>query len=539
MSRVQAGSFAPFSVPSNEPGAWRLPSSTEMASLDSRAIQSGTPALELMERAGSAVAGSVQALLGGSHGRVLVLCGSGNNGGDGLVAARLLAQRGVAVTALVAHADRYSRDFVEQLKLYGDALSAGSVPLALAEIGRCVEVADPKREREVFASAAVVVDALLGTGQRLPLGGSVASLVAQLRSEQISRPALKVLAVDLPTGVCADTGALAELHVRADVTVALELIKRGCMQFPGRAACGEIVAASIGIAGVGGTLATAIEGAARPRIARRLVDGHKGQSGRIVVVGGCAAMPGAPLLAATGALHAGAGLVTRSWRTAWGSSAAIPECMNALLPGESPFLEASDLPLLAGLATRADCVVLGPGLGVAPETVALVERLLAELSSTRVRVVVDADALNAVAQTGATLSAVRAIATPHPGEAARLLGASVEELQADRFAAAQALAERLGCVVVLKGAGTIVCGEGRCGVVARGSPYMATAGSGDVLSGVVAACTARADSLYDAAAVAAYVHACAGERAAAESGGPVLATEIARATSAVIGALDR
>ena len=537
VTRVLAGSFAPFAVSSNDPMAWRLPSAAEMAALDAEAIRAGVSPLELMERAGAAVASSVQASLGGSHGRVLVLCGPGNNGGDGLVVARLLAARGVAVSALLASSERYSGDCVEQIRRLGRADVSGTLPAALADVAGCLQAASPERERELFSSAALVVDALLGTGQRLPLTGSVAALVSQLRAEQDARPGLKVVAIDLPTGASADSGAVAELHVHADLTVAVEHVKRGCLQFPARAACGEIVAASIGISSSTHVAVTAVEGAARPRLPRRLVDGHKGDAGRVGIVGGSAAMPGAALLAALGALHAGAGLVTRTWRTAWGASASLAECMNDLLAGDSPGLGVSDLPAIASAAERADAVVLGPGLGAAPDTAALVEQLLRKLQAQGVPVVVDADALNAVAQGSVSLRDVRAIATPHPGEAARLLGTDTAAVQRDRFAAAQALSEKLGCVVVLKGAGTIVCGEGRCGVIARGSPYMATAGSGDVLSGVVAACASRSSSLFDAAAVAAYAHACAGERASSESGGPVLASEIARHTSSVMGAL--
>lgn len=250
-------------------------------------------------------------------------------------------------------------------------------------------------------------------------------------------------------------------------------------------------------------------------------------------------MPGAPLLAALGALHAGGGSVSRAWRKGWSGSVAPVECMNVLLSGDDAVLGPADAPLLIEAVRGADSVVLGPGLGTAAETAQIIDLLLQELQSSATRVVVDADALNVIADSAGNLRAVRAIATPHPGEAARLLSTTSAAVQSDRFGAAQALSEKLGCTVILKGAGTVVCGEGRCGMVARGSQYMATAGSGDVLSGVVAACAVRSDSLFDAAAVAAYVHACAGERAATESGGPILASEIARYTSGVMGALER
>lgn len=538
MIRVQAGSFAPFSVASNDALAWRAPSSAEMAALDRRTIDAGTPALELMERAGAAVATSVQPLLGGSLGRVLVLCGPGNNGGDGLVVARLLASRGVAVTAVLASATKHSPECLEQLGRLGTALCMAPVPAELLS-KRLVEAVSGAEVKALLASATVVVDALLGTGQRAELKDGIAELVKAVVAEKLSRPSLRVLAVDIPTGVLADTGAVTIPHITADVTVAIELIKRGCLQFPGRAASGEIVTAPIGISAAGQVEFSLVEGAARPVLARRLIHGHKGDSGRVLVVGGSAAMPGAPLLSALGALYAGAGLVSRVWRRSWGSLCSLPECMNEILAGDSDFLTPEDIGALRGALLRADAVVLGPGLGLRPETQEFVRAALELLKSERKRVIIDADALTHLSMLNERLSDHAAVITPHPGEAATLLGKSVQAVQGDRFSAVRELSERFGCTVVLKGAGTMVAGEGRAGIVARGSQYMATAGSGDVLAGVVSACAVRSASLFDAAAVAAYVHACAGERASAENGGPVLASEIARSVASVMGALDQ
>ena len=538
MSRVQSGSFAPFSVGSNDAASWLAPSGAEMARLDQRTISAGISSLELMERAGAAVAASVQAVLGSSHGRVLVLCGPGNNGGDGLVVARLLASRGVAVTATVVSSPKYSPDCIEQMRKFDSAMVVGRAPDALASQGLLRECS-----RDDFsgwlASAAVVVDAILGTGQRQALPVEVAEQVSALAAEKRRRPALRVVAVDIPTGVSADTGALAEAHVSADLTVAIEFIKRGCMQFPGRAACGEIVTAPIGIAPGADVQFSLLEGAARPRLLRRRVDGHKGDVGRVLVVGGSADMPGAPLLAALGALHSGAGLVSRVWRQSWSGVGFLPECMNVTVQGDGEFLDGRDAQALASAVRGADVVVIGPGLGRTAGVREFVGAMLELVRAEGRRAVVDADALFHVAANSQQLSGVQAVITPHPGEAAALLRCSVEQVQADRFSAACELSQRFGCVAVLKGAGTLVVGSGRHGIIARGSQYMATAGSGDVLSGVVAACLARSESMFDAAAVAAYVHACAGERAAAESGGPVLASEIARWCASVMGALDQ
>lgn len=539
MSGIVSGSFAPVRVASAEESAWCLPSSLEMAELDAAAVTAGSSALELMERAGRGMAAEVEGMLRREHRRVLVLCGPGNNGGDGLVVARLLAENGVPVTALITASERYSAEFVSQVARCPHVVIAEPLPAALKPLAAHVRVLAADQAEALFASAALAVDALLGTGQRSVLRGPIAKLVSRLMEEKMARPSLSIVSLDLPTGLDGDTGAVADPHVQADRTVTVQLVKRGMMQFPGRAACGSIVAVNIGIAVRQPVACSAIEGPALPRLAPRRSDSHKGDLGRILVVGGSAAMPGAPVLAVLGALHAGAGLVTRVVRAGWGGLGATPECMHEVLPGDAPFLMPDDVPHVVRAATLADVVVVGPGLGQSAETVSCIRGLVQELKAIGKRVVADADALNAVAQHGISLQGLQAVITPHPGEASRLLGKPVSVIQGDRFAAAQELSERYSGTAVLKGAGTIVCGEGRMGVVARGTPYLATAGSGDVLSGIVAALLARSESSFDAAALGAYIHACAGERASSASGGPVLAGDVARAAASVIGVLER
>lgn len=510
-----------------------------MAELDAAAIESGAPALELMERAGRGMASEIEGLLRREQRRVLVLCGPGNNGGDGLVVARVLAENGVPVTALISTAERYSPEFLAQAARCPNMAVGEALPAALQGFAAQVRVLAADSVEALFSGASLVVDALLGTGQRPVLRGAVAKLVSRLMVEKQARPSMAIVSLDLPTGLDGDTGAVADPHVQADRTVTVQLVKRGMMQFPGRAACGAIVAIDIGIGVRRPVAAAAIEGAALPRLTARRPDVHKGDLGRVLVVGGSAAMPGAPVLAVLGAFHAGAGLVTRVVRVGWGGLGSPPECMHEVLAGDAPFLVADDVPAVVQAASLADAVVVGPGLGQSAETVSFIRGLVGELKVIGKRVVFDADALNAVAQHGISLEGLQAVITPHPGEASRLLGKPVAMVQSDRFGAARELSERYAGTTVLKGAGTVVCGEGRTGVVARGTPYLATAGSGDVLAGIVAALLPRAESSFDAAALGAYVHACAGERASSLSGGPIMAGDVARAVASVIGVLER
>ena len=250
-------------------------------------------------------------------------------------------------------------------------------------------------------------------------------------------------------------------------------------------------------------------------------------------------MPGAPILAALGALRSGAGLVSLVTKGSWRGALAPLECINELLPGEGAFMYQDDVARTLELAASNDVIVLGPGLGMAQETGQFVAAVIAGLTTLGKPVVIDADALNHIAQQGIKLSDLRALITPHPAEAGRLLGQTTAEIQSDRFAAVRELSQHYGCAVLLKGAGTLLYAEGKGALVPRGTPYLAVAGSGDVLSGVIAACMARTTTLFGAAALGAYIHAAAGEAASQLSAGPILASEIALAVPSIIGALER
>ena len=541
MKSYSLGSFGSLTVLDESPSSWWAPSSAEMARVDGETIRSGVSSIELMERAGGVVVDAIRELLSGQQGAVpsvLILCGPGNNGGDGLVIARRLADEGVRATAVVADATRYSPDCLFQIRAFQSAVVlAGSGEVALQACGgRTISRDDFTRS---LRDATIVVDALLGTGQRDAPRGAIASLTEQVMAEKARRLGLIVLAVDLPTGIDADTGAVYSPHIVADHTVCIELVKRGMMQFPAREACGSIRVAPIEISGRSGIEFSIIEGSRIPALAARPADAHKGMQGRVLVIGGSAAMPGASALAVLGALRAGAGLVSRVTKPSWSGVSVAPECMHVSIDDPRPYYVEEDLSALQEPLAIADAIVVGPGLGRAPETGRFLEALLDSLRAHKKRVVIDADALTLIATQRIDLTGIDGVITPHPGEAATLLGVSTADIQRDRFSAVKALGDRYHLVALLKGAGTLVWDGSVGGIIARGTPYLATAGSGDVLSGILAASLKGCERIFDAVVRGAYIHAVAGERASAASGGPIIASDIAWSAASVVGELER
>jgi len=462
-----------------------------MAAADARAIASGTPVEVLMERAGRAVAWTVRRALHGTYGRrVVLVCGKGNNGGDGLVAARVLQSWGVrtSVFELAAGIDRR----------------------------RCVRA---------LAAADLVVDAMYGTGFRGTLDGDAAWVV-----EQLGHFGGEVLAVDIPSGVDGLTGTVWGPVVRATRTVTFAARKPGLVFEPGRALAGEIVVADIGIPVDHGDSIGLIEGDdVRSWLPERAPDAHKWQSGALVM-GGSAGMTGAPLLVSHAAMRAGAGIV---WCALPGADAARgaagSEVITKGLPADAAgcFARGAVESLLADVG-RFAAVALGPGLGGAgdPDLQFVVRTVVAEA---RPPLVLDADGLNALAGDFRSLHARRTLGapvvlTPHEGEYQRLMGTPVG---GDRLAAARALAERSGAVVLLKGPGTVVASpEGEVALNPTGGAALATAGSGDVLSGIIAGFLARGVDAFRAAAAAAWVHGRTADRLVATDGPALVAGDL-------------
>lgn len=420
--------------------------------------------------------------------RVLVCVGPGNNGGDGLVLAALAKADGREV--LLA------------------SLPEAREPSGLAREARAMAEGAGIAECDVFASGQLpevdlVVDALYGIGLKRAPEGHAAALI-----EAVNRSGLPVLALDLPSGLDADTGCARGPAIRATATVCFIAWKRGLFTGDGVDLAGarwletlDVDDADIAAAGPAGTLLLPSQLAAS--LPRRMPSAHKGHYGHVLVIGGDEGYAGAVRLTAEAAARCGAGLVSVATRAAHVAAivGARPELMVRGVEGAGQ---------IDPLLDRATVIALGPGLGQSSWSAALWTRVLA---SDRPRVI-DADALNLLARAPRRLDGV-AILTPHPGEAARLLGCDTTAIAADRFGAATALAQRYGAIVVLKGAGTVIAdGAGRYAVCAAGNPGMAGGGSGDVLTGVIAALLAQGLAPFDVATVGVLAHATAGDRAA-------------------------
>jgi len=490
-------------------GIWPLADAAAMRALDRHTIDAlGVPGELLMESAGRAVAEVVLAWLP-PGGEVLAVCGAGNNGGDGLVAARHLRAVGVPVrAALLEPAEG----------LQGDAAAAWR---------RAREAGVPLEGPGWRApERGVIVDAVFGTGLSRPVAGAPAAAIRRIRqARERAGGALRVVAVDLPSGLCADTGRILGDAVAADATLAISLPKPGLALEPGRSLAGRIAVARIGIADEAPGVRIAAELWTRPaagaRLPRRAAAAHKGSFGHVLIAAGSEGKSGAAALAAAGAVRMGAGLVTVACPAGLAVVLEVKctEAMTAPLPdtGEHAFAASAEEPLLR-LAEARDAVGLGPGLGQAAETVKWVRAVVPRIPRP---LALDADALNALVGQGALLAGRRqpTVLTPHPGEAARLLGTTAEEVNADRPGAARRLAERTGAVVLLKGAATVSADpEGRVVVNPSGGPALASGGTGDVLLGAVAALLGQGLPALEAAALAAYVHGEAADRIAARSG---------------------
>lgn len=490
----------------------RLVGAAEMRAIDRAAIEGlGIPSLQLMTRAGGAVVESAAALAG-HDGRFVVVTGGGNNGGDGWVAARLLhdAGRDVRVVAVVDPAA-----LVGDAAAVADRAIEGGVPWALFHPDVSLHA----------GPGDVVVDALLGTGLSRPAAGAFAAAIERIAAARAG--GARILAVDVPSGLSADTGRPLGPCVAADATVTFAFQKRGLVLHPGPSYAGAVRVADIGIpAAAAARVAPGCElldeAAVRSLVPRRDPAAHKGDAGRLLVLAGSPGRTGAAHLALLGALRGGAGLVTLAARAEALAPALAgrPEAMSVALPGEGP-LGAADLEPLLAAAAGVDAVVAGPGIARGPGTGALLVELLRRLA---VPAVLDADALNALAEAPAALAALAGlpapvVLTPHPGEMARLCGAAVEAVQAERIALAAERARAWRAVVVLKGARTVVADpDGVPGVVPTGNAGMATGGTGDVLAGLCGALLAGGCPSADAARVAAWVHGAAGDLAAARYG---------------------
>jgi NAD(P)H-hydrate epimerase len=484
----------------------------EVRAMDEAAIGAGTPGVALMEAAGRGASDAIGERFPDALARVVVVGGTGHNGGDGWVVARRLIERGLAAQALlVGDAARLSGDALATWEALG---RAGGERVRVGE-------GDLRALDDALSDATLVVDALFGTGLDRAIEGAHADVIAKLNA----CPAPKV-ALDLPSGVDADTGGVLGVAVEAAFTVTFGAHKRGLWQHPGVRLAGELRCVPIGVGVPADARASVIEARdAAGWLGTRMPDAHKGDAGHVLVIAGAPGRTGAAILAGLGALRAGAGLVTLAPRG--GARAALDAKVVELMTAEVPAEASAAVAALVALAREKDAAVIGPGLGTDEAGAAIAKQASLELE---LPAVLDADALTAwgAAFDSVGFAPAPRVLTPHPGEAARMLGCTPGDVQRDRFAAAATLAERSRSVVVLKGAGTIVADRGgRLHVCPRGAPAMATAGVGDVLAGAIAALLPGRDA-FDAARCAVYLHAVAGDLAARADRG-LIASEVATA----------
>ncbi|MBU8896995.1 NAD(P)H-hydrate dehydratase [Corallococcus sp. M34] len=467
----------------------------------------GMPSGLLMENAGRGLAEVVRELLAPT-GRAVVVCGPGNNGGDGLVAARFLRASGAQV--LVARVGDVAK-LTPEARRNLEALRGFGVEPTLLDTMPALRTGD------------VAVDALFGTGlSRAPGGAFAAAIEVLARWRQAGAT---VVAADVPSGLRSDTGEAFSPCVEADVTVTFGFLKPGQLFEPGAARCGDVRRVDIGM---GSAVAQSVSGPellwleesdARESLPVRRADTHKGTYGHVLVVAGSPGKTGAAAMVALAALRSGAGLVTVATRpSALGHVLAhAPEIMGEALEAEGP-LGLGDLDALLAAAEGKDALVMGPGIARGPQTAALIGELL---SRVEVPVVLDADALNAVAEDLSVLRRARGpvVLTPHPGEMSRLLKQSTREVQEHRLDVAHRLAASSGATVVLKGSRTLIAEPGgRVFMNPTGNPGMSTGGSGDVLSGVCGALLGQGLPVSSGVCTAVYAHGLAGDLVAARRG---------------------
>jgi NAD(P)H-hydrate epimerase len=470
----------------------------QVRDLDRHAIHVlGIPSYTLMTRAGAAAC----SLLGSAWPqarRIVVVCGPGNNGGDGYVLARLARQAAMDVTTVCAS---------DPAQLKGDAHRAFQEYLAAGG------EAHPWRE-ELVDDADVIVDAIFGTGLSRSVEGAAANQIRAINARRTP-----VLALDIPSGLHADTGQALGVAITAARTLAFIGLKLGFyvgvgQEHAGRVSFDDLDVPGDVLASIAPVAVRLDDGELRAALPPRSRTTHKGAQGRVLVIGGDRGMAGAARMAGEAALRVGAGLVTVATRSE--NVAAIVGARPELMCRGVEHPDA-----LRALIERADVLALGPGLGQGEWSDALFE---AAVRSNK-PAVIDADGLNLLAQRPRTNA--RWILTPHPGEAARLLGATVAQIQADRLGAVSALAARYQATIVLKGAGTLIkSGDSLPALCDRGNPGMASGGIGDVLTGVIAGLAAQIPNLETAARVGVLVHATAGDLAASKGERGLLATDL-------------
>lgn len=488
----------------------RLVTPQQMREIDRRTIEdAGISGIVLMEAAGRRAAETIARRFEAHRStKVLVICGSGNNGGDGFVVARILSDWGWRVQVVST---------VPEDSYQGDAsLALGS----WRKTGSPVTVFEGiERTRPLVSGSSLIIDALLGTGITRDVSSPFAELI-----DLINESGLPVVALDIPSGVDGRCGRICGNAVQADLTVTFAFGKTGLLSYPGAGKAGRVEVVDIGIPDrmVPPLTAEAVDADAALRLLPvRPAAGHKGTFGHLLVVAGGIGKAGAAALVANGAHRAGAGLVTvaTSKEAQQALAVKLTESMTMGLPADATGFAAGALDAVLAQASRSSALVIGPGIGLEEGTRSFVKELVEQV---RIPVVLDADALTLIAGDVDSLrgrAGCGTILTPHPGEMARLTGATIADIEANRIDAALDLAQRAGAVVLLKGARTVIAApDGSLRINTTGNPGLAAGGSGDVLSGIIGGCLAQGMTPLNAATLGAWLHGAAADRLAAEMG---------------------
>lgn len=538
----------------------KIVTTDEMRAIEKTADESGLSYDMMMQNAGKAVADAIQDRFESMKGkRVVILVGTGNNGGDGLVVGHHLLEAGAQIAVYLAKERPEGDENLIRLKETQILITTHQADQGLRVLKKLLQSAD------------VVIDSLLGTGFRLPLKGSLKDLLSasnNILTKRMVRP--MIIAVDCPSALDCDTGEMAEETIYADLTVTLAAAKPGLLIFPGAAAVGNLVIGDIGIPADQEVLAEIQVGLADEKtlsswLPERPRNAHKGTFGRVIVVAGSINYPGAAELTALAAYRVGAGLVTMAVPSVIQALLAprLPEATWILLPHELGVISENGVEILQDEISRAEAIVLGPGFGQEHPTRLFLTRLIgAEHRSQRGQIgfvreglkshqkshmippcVIDADGLKLLTgiENWSQILPQETVLTPHPGELALMTGLSIEAIQKDRIMTARHWAKTWGHILVLKGAFTVVAApDGRATVIPIASPALARAGTGDVLAGAIAGLRAQGLPGYEAAVLGSYIHGCAGMVAADRLGttASVLAGEVAEAIPVVLNKLE-